>query len=255
MLFTIKNLTVKHRQKTLVHIDALNIAQHKLTAIIGANGAGKSTLLHSLLGKAVGLSITGEIIYQQRPISEQVAQGRLAWVGQHERFGLPLTVMDYALLGTQPSLAWHQSPNASHKKHACQLLEHFDLLGLKDKRIGSLSGGEKQRLAIVRALMQQTEILLFDEPTNHLDIRHERALFVYLKELVKTQNKSIVVVLHSLTHAYRHADEVIAMQHNAGVGTVIAQGTPQTVMTAERLSQMYQAPIKVIDTEDGRVFL
>lgn len=257
MLFHIKDLTVKHRQKTLVSIDELSINQGKFGVIIGANGAGKSTLLHSLLGKATNLSVSGKILCQNKPIGEQVAKGRIAWVGQHERFGLPLTVLDYALLGTQPTLAWYQKPNPAHIKQATELLAQFDLLSLVDKRIGGLSGGEKQRLAIVRALMQQTDILLFDEPTNHLDIRHERALFVYLKQLVKQQNKSIVVVLHNLTTAYRHADEIIAMtkDEHTTVGKVIAQGAPHDVMTAERLSMMYQAPIKVFDTEDGKVFL
>lgn len=256
MLFTIKELTVKHRTKTLLHIEQLTIHQGKFTAIIGANGAGKSTLLHSLLGKSTGLTVLGRILCQNKPIAEQVTQGKIAWVGQHERFALPLTVLDYALLGVQPSLAWYQKPNPKHIKTAKQLLWEFDLTALIDKRIDSLSGGEKQRLAIVRALMQQTQILLFDEPTNHLDIRHERALFAYLKKMVETQGKSIVVVLHNLTTAYRHADEIIAMTKNENnIGTVIAQGTPSDVMTTSRLSQMYQAPIHIADTDQGKVFL
>lgn len=256
-LFTIKDLVVKHRKKTLIHINELSISQGKFTIIIGANGAGKSTLLHSLLGKSIGLTVTGKILCQNQPISQQVTKGRIAWVGQHERFGLPLTVLDYALLGVQPNLAWYQTPNPQHIRYAKDLLQEFDLSALADKRVDSLSGGEKQRLAIVRALMQQTDILLFDEPTNHLDIRHERALFVYLKSLVANHGKSIVVVLHNLTTAYRHADEVIAMakDEQTQAGKVVAQGTPQSVMTQELLSQMYQAPIVAYETAQGKVFL
>ena len=115
----------------------------------------------------------------------------------------------------------------------------------------TLSGGEKQRLAIVRALMQDTDIMMFDEPTNHLDIRHQRFLLHYLHNLVKQEHKSILVVLHDLTHAYRYTDKVVLLNG----GQVVAQGTPSEVMTRPQLSDVYDVDIKVHQTEDGLVFI
>ena len=83
-----------------------------------------------------------------------------------------------------PNIAWYQRPSNQHIARAKELLLDFELLDLLDARVQTLSGGEKQRLAIARALMQDTEIMLFDEPTNHLDIRHQRFLLNYLHELV-----------------------------------------------------------------------
>ncbi len=251
ILFNISELKVFHSKKTLLTIDKLTLPSQQLIAFIGANGAGKSTLIHALLGKVAGCHITGNIQCQGQTAEQLIHQGKIAWVGQHERFELPLTAMDYVLLGIVPNLQWYQRANPEHLQQAMRLLEQFDLISLANKRIQTLSGGEKQRLAIIRALMQQTQILLFDEPTNHLDIKHQRYLLNYLKDLVYQQKKSIIVVLHSLTQAYRYADSVIAMAN----GKIIAQGTPQEVMTEERLAQMYQTCIETYLTQHGKIFI
>ena len=180
-----------------------------------------------------------------------IRRGKIAWVGQHERFELPLTALDYALLGVSPQLAWYQRPNPAHVSKAKQLLDDFELSALMNARVQTLSGGEQQRLAIVRALMQQTQILMFDEPTNHLDIRHQRHLLHYLQQLVHKEAKSIIVVLHDLTHAYRYSDEVVLIHH----GRIMDQVAPEQVMTQHQLSDVYQVDIQTYDTDGGRVFV
>ena len=252
-LLSMQDIHISHGHKTLLKIDKLTVPSQKLVAFIGPNGAGKSTLLHTVLGQHTGtaLKTDGHITIYGQPISEVMNHGHIAWVGQHERFELPLTVLDYALLGVSPSLAWYQRPNSNHVERALRLLQDFELLSLVSARVQTLSGGEKQRLAIVRALMQDTKIMMFDEPTNHLDIRHQRFLLHYLHNLVRQQRKRIVVVLHDLTHAYRYTDEVVLLNG----GRVIAQGTPSEVMTRPQLSDVYDVDIKVHQTEDGLVFI
>lgn len=252
-LFEIENVTIRHRHKVLLQIDSLKIPKNKLVIFIGANGAGKSTLLHAMIGQTSGgaVSSEGTILMSGQPVEQLLSQGKIAWVGQHERFELPLTVLDYALLGTSPNLSWYQRPNAAQIEHAKAFLQIFELLHLSTSRIQSLSGGEKQRLAIVRALMQSTDIILLDEPTNHLDIRHQKALLKYLQEQVHQCGKSMVVVLHDLTHAYRYADEVVLLHQ----GKLVMQGRPEEVMTEERLSEVYQVSLKSYDTDDGRFFM
>lgn len=252
-LLTLQDVHIAHGDKTLLSIDAITIPNHKLVAFVGPNGAGKSTLLHTILDQHTGSGLTtsGQITIQGRSMDEVLGAGCIAWVGQHERFELPLTVLDYALLGVSPNLAWYQRPKPAHVNRARHLLHDFELTNLLSARVQTLSGGEKQRLAIVRALMQDTSVLMFDEPTNHLDIRHQRFLLQYLHDLVRSQGKSILVVLHDLTQAYRYTDEVILLRS----GEVVAQDTPDAVMTAKRLSEVYQVDIKAHETTDGLVFV
>lgn len=267
-LFDITSLRVQYKKKQLLAIEKLMMPSQQVIAIIGANGAGKSTLIHALLGHVSGCKVTGDILCQGMAVHEMLKAGKIAWVGQHERFEVPLKVQDYALLGTMPNMAWYQQPNQQTIEIVRQYLADFDLIGLSDMRIQTLSGGEKQRMAMVRALMQETEVLLLDEPTNHLDVKYQRKLFQYLRSLVhnKTQEekitpaqqsinqpiqKSIVMVLHSLTDAYKYADYVVAMAQ----GKLLAKGTPKDVMTADNLRTMYGVEIKAYDTEDGKVFI
>ena len=252
-LLLMQDIHISHGHKTLLKIDKLTVPSQKLVAFIGPNGAGKSTLLHAVLGQhtRTALKADGHITIYGQPVNEVMNHGHIAWVGQHERFELPLTVLDYALLGVSPNLAWYHRPNSHHVERAQNLLQDFELLSLVSARVQTLSGGEKQRLAIVRALMQDTDIMMFDEPTNHLDIRHQRFLLKYLHNLVRQQRKSIVVVLHDLTHAHRYTDEVVLLNG----GQIVAQGTPSEVMTRPQLSDVYDVDIKVHQTEDGLVFV
>lgn len=245
-LFSLSDVRVQAGQKTLLAVDSLQLPANQLIALVGANGAGKSTLLATLMGG----DCTGTVLCQGVPATHLLKQGKMALVGQHERFGLPLTVLEYALLGATPRLCWYQKPNASLKQKALSYLREFHLETLAQKRLSTLSGGEKQRLAIVRAIMQDTDIVLLDEPTNHLDIKHERLLFDHLRRLVNAQ-KSLVVVLHNLSHAHRYADTVVALKD----GQILAQGTPDAVMTQQNLQLMYDTQIRRYQTDDGVVFV
>lgn len=281
-LFNIKQLQVHAGHKQLLTIPNLTLYQRRLTTFIGPNGAGKSTLLHALLNPkgGMGLKVSGAIathlpsctntehltpntsdnsthnlfrnsVHDSSAVVNKICAGSIAWVGQHERFELPLDVLEYALLGVSPQLRWYQTANSQQVLKAQDLLHSFELSHLQHRRVQTLSGGEQQRLAVVRALMQQTQVLMLDEPTNHLDIRHQRFLLNYLRQLVLEQQKTILVVLHDLTHAYRYSDEVLLMNE----GQVIAQGSPQQVMTQEQLSTIYNTDIETYDTQSGRLFV
>lgn len=141
-LLSMQNIHISHGNKVLLQLDKLTLPSQKLVAFIGPNGAGKSTLLHTILGQHTGtaLKTTGQITIQGQPINEAMQNGHIAWVGQHERFELPLTVLDYALLGVSPTLAWYQRPNEQHIEQAKSLLQEFELSGLISARVQTLSG-------------------------------------------------------------------------------------------------------------------
>jgi len=236
-VFRIRNLSVRIKGKTLLEIDALDIPAGS-TAVIGPNGAGKSTLLRALIGQAG----QGEITLLGEAAAPQIRAGKAAWVGQHGRYNMPMTVREYIALA-----AFVQKGRLNHE-WADELLNYFDLAALAGKRIGRLSGGEQQRANIIRALLQNARVLLLDEPCNHLDIRHQHRLMQYL---VRHKSRaSSVMVLHDLNLAARYAEHIVLMDK----GKIIAAGDAAAVMRPDLLEAVYGWPIRRCQDEEGIYF-
>lgn len=236
-VFRIRNLSVRIKGKTLLEIDALDIPAGS-TAVIGPNGAGKSTLLRALIGQAG----QGEITLLDEAAAPQIRAGKAAWVGQHGRYNMPMTVREYIALA-----AFVQKGRLNHE-WADELLNYFDLAALAEKRIGRLSGGEQQRANIIRALLQNAPVLLLDEPCNHLDIRHQHRLMQYL---VRHKSRaSSVMVLHDLNLAARYAEHIVLMDK----GKIIAAGNAAAVMRPDLLEAVYGWPIRRCQDEEGIYF-
>lgn len=236
-VFRIRNLSVRIKGKTLLEIDALDIPAGS-TAVIGPNGAGKSTLLRALIGQAG----QGEITLLGEAAAPQIRAGKAAWVGQHGRYNMPMTVREYIALA-----AFVQKGRLNHE-WADELLNYFDLAALAEKRIGRLSGGEQQRANIIRALLQNAPVLLLDEPCNHLDIRHQHRLMQYL---VRHKSRaSFVMVLHDLNLAARYAEHIVLMDK----GKIIAAGNAAAVMRPDLLEAVYGWPIRRCQDEEGIYF-
>lgn len=236
-VFRIRNLSVRIKGKTLLEIDALDIPAGS-TAVIGPNGAGKSTLLRALIGQAG----QGEITLLGEAAAPQIRAGKAAWVGQHGRYNMPMTVREYIALA-----AFVQKGRLNHE-WADELLNYFDLAALVEKRIGRLSGGEQQRANIIRALLQNAPVLLLDEPCNHLDIRHQHRLMQYL---VRHKSRaSSVMVLHDLNLAARYAEHIVLMDK----GKIIAAGDAAAVMRPNLLEAVYGWPIRCCQDKEGIYF-
>ncbi|MGF6147715.1 Iron(3+)-hydroxamate import ATP-binding protein FhuC [Kingella potus] len=236
--FQVRKLHVAVKGKTLLSVDALDFPAASMTAVIGPNGAGKSTLLRALIGQTG----QGEILLHGAPAAPQVRQGKAAWVGQHGRYNMPMSVRGYI------GLAAYAKKGRLNHEQADALLAYFDLAALAGKRIGRLSGGEQQRANIIRALLQDAPVLLLDEPCNHLDIRHQHRLMQHLSG--RKADTSAVMVLHDLNLAARYADHVILMDK----GKVVETGSPEAVMRPELLEQVYGWPIRRCEDKDGFYF-
>lgn len=236
MSWTAQNIVIQTKNKTLLNINNISLPEKQITAIIGANGAGKSTLLKALRGLYAHIAPQ----FNGQSVKEMTAHGKIAYVGQHEGFNTPLSVLEYVLLGRFPHLSWFAKPKIQDIENARKILSDYELAHLADNPIQTLSGGEKQRAAIVRALMQETALIALDEPCNHLDIRHQHKLMQDLKKRRKNNKITAVIVLHDLNLAYRYADFIVLLNN----GKLIANGTPDEVMTSEILSQAYRWEIK-----------
>lgn len=232
MALILANCHIQSGRKTLLNINSLTFPAEQISVIVGPNGAGKSTLIKQIIYPK------NAVQWHNQPIQKVLKQGKLAWVGQHETFQLPFTLLEYVLMGSYPRLAWYSRPKDADIEQALLLLQQFDLAELIDKRLETLSGGEKQRAAVARALLQSAEILLLDEPTNHLDIRHQYSLMNHLRGLPEPK-PTIIMVLHDLNLALRYSDFAVLMRD----GQIFAQGNTHNVMQPEILSRLYDWPI------------
>lgn len=222
-----------HHRDVLQNVN-LNILPGEIVAIIGPNGSGKSTLLRCMnrvLQPPKGtISIFGKGINE---IRLRELSKLIGYVPQHESSSLSFTVYETVLMGRRPHIGWHVADRDLGVVD--ETLRHLQLEQHRDKRLDELSGGEKQRVLIARAMAQEPSVLLLDEPTSNLDPKHQLEVFELLSNLSRTQGISIVCAIHDLHLAGRFADKIVMLRQ----GRIIAQGPPQEVMTAESLEDVY----------------
>ena len=201
------------------------VAAGEMLAIAGPNGAGKSSLLRCLyrfhrpqVGRVL---LDGEDIWSVRP---KAMARRVATVLQEPASDFGLTAAEIVELGRTPHLDRFSGPDYGPVEDALALM---DLTSLAARDFASLSGGEKQRVMIARALVQQPDLLILDEPTNHLDIRHQLEVLALLSALPTT----VIVSLHDLALASSHADRVLVLERGRQVqlGAPLDALTPQTI--------------------------
>ncbi|MGW9477818.1 ABC transporter ATP-binding protein [Saccharomonospora azurea] len=215
-----------------------------VVGLIGPNGSGKTTLLRTLyaaLTPRAGLVSLDST--DLATLSPRQQARRLAVVAQDEHTDVPLTVAETVLLGRSPHLRTFQRYSIADHELAAAALTKVGARHLADRVVTGLSGGEKQRVLIARALAQRADHLLLDEPTNHLDIRYQHEVL----QLVRTLGVTTIVVLHDLNLAARYCDEVVLLHE----GRVQAKGSPDAVLRAETLEPVYRIGVRRVRSDDG----
>lgn len=220
----------------------------RVLGLIGPNGSGKTTLLRLLHGSLRPQSGTVRIdgLDVTRASAREVAR-RVAVVVQEHGGDLPLRVADMVLLGRVPHSSTFTRTDVEDHRIATAALERVGALPLATRGFAGLSGGEKQRVLIARALAQQTPHLLLDEPTNHLDVRYQHEVLQLLRGLPAT----VVVVLHDLNLAATYCDDLLLLDR----GTVAAHGTPREVLVPEVLEPVYGIRVRRVELGDDGVQL
>ena len=212
-------------------------------AILGRNGTGKTTLLHTLAG--LREPHAGTVQLDGMALSTQPRRSiarRLGLLPQDNHDAFPATVLETALLGRHPHLSpWGWESTEDHRL-ARTALEHVGLAGWDERRIDTLSGGERRRLAVATLLTQAPNIMLLDEPTNHLDLHHQIELLKLLSHQAKEQKKTLVMVLHDLNLAARFADHCLLLY---GDGNVCA-GPCDSVLETSTLERLYSQPLRMV---------
>ena len=159
-----------------------------------------------------------------------------------------MTVAEYVLLGRTPHLGPLAREGTRDRDAAGRALARLDLLPFVERRLGTLSGGEKQRVVVARALAQEASIVLLDEPTAALDIGHQQQALDLLDVLRQESGLTLVGAMHDLTLAAQYADRMLLLNG----GRVVANGPPVDVLTEATIAQHYGAAIDVVDV-GGRI--
>jgi len=234
MTLRTSKLIVKVNNSTLLNNISVNFSAGKLTGIIGPNGAGKSTLLRTLAG--LQTQQHGNIFLDDKPtheISKKTLAQTISYLPQSPECHWALTVERVVSLGRFPYQTGRHlnQKDINAIKEACYAT---DIQHLVERPIHQLSGGEKARVMLARALATQADILLADEPIVSLDPRHQLEIMALLQTIART-GKTIVLVLHELHFVMRYCDELILLDK----GLKIDEGDPPSVLTPQNLRSVY----------------
>lgn len=227
-----KNLSWQAAANHIVRDVSLHVAQGELVGLLGPNGSGKSTLLrmiYRILKPASGsVQVHGSDVWHGSARDNARAMAVLA---QEHNGEFELLVRDMVLMGRTPHQSAFARDSAEDFRIVAQALERVDAQYLSERMFSTLSGGEKQRVLMARALAQQAPLLVLDEPTNHLDVRHQFELM----NLIRNLGLTALAALHELPLAAHYCDRLYLLKD----GSLVAQGTPAEVLTPENIADVY----------------
>jgi cobalamin transport system ATP-binding protein len=221
----------------------------EIVAILGPNASGKTTLLKLIAGTLAPLS--GRVLlngFVTHSLAPRTRAQRIAMVQQESALLFPARAWEFVLQGRHPygrSLRFESENDVLIARNA---LAQVGAEHLSDRWMNQISGGEKQRVILGRALAQQPLLLLLDEPTLHLDIGAQVDLLAGLRHLAAENRYTVVVVTHELNLAAEYADQVVLLQR----GKSLRVGSPASVYQRDLLEQVFQTPLTVEMSASGR---
>ncbi len=231
-----EKLTLAYDQTIVIANMDVTIPSGKITALVGPNGCGKSTLLRGLarlLAPKGGVALLDGKAIHQIPTRELAKQ--LGILPQSPVAPEGLTVRELVAQGRYPHQSWFQQWAADDEAAVVKALALTGMTDLAERPVDALSGGQRQRAWIAMTLAQETQVILLDEPTTFLDLSHQIEVLQLLERLNREQGRTIVMVVHDLNHATRHAQHLIALKG----GVVAAAGAPADVVTPTLLRTVF----------------
>jgi len=232
----------------VIEEETLRIKPGEVTALVGPNGSGKSTLLKALANQldldAGTVSLDGEDI---EDVPSKALAKQLGLLSQENTSPNSISVEKLVEHGRYPHRDFFDS--ITEEDHAA-IDDAIELAGvdhLRERNVGSLSGGQKQLVWIAMVLAQETDVLLLDEPTTFLDLHHQLEVMEIVETLRDDSEMTIVLVLHDISQAARYADRMVALKD----GEIYARGTPAEVLTTDLLADVFEIEAIVDEGVNG----
>ncbi len=248
-------VTVAYRNGTVALRDAsFEIPTHTITALVGVNGAGKSTLFKAIMGLLPAAS--GRIEVLGRPVKAALKAGLVAYVPQAEEvdWSFPVLVEDVVMMGRYGRMGLLRIAAQADKEAVTTALERVGMTAYRHRQIGELSGGQRKRVFLARALAQDGRVILLDEPFTGVDVATEDAIVGLMREM-RAEGRVMLVSTHNLGSVPEFCDRTVLVK-----GTVIAHGPTETTFTRANLERAFGGVLRhfvlggddLHDDEDAR---
>jgi len=230
-----------------LHDTSFQLQGGTICALVGVNGSGKSTLFKSIMGLVKPEA--GNVMINGLPIRDVLKQHLVAYVPQAEEvdWQFPVSVWDVAMMGRYGSMNFLRIPRAQDKAKVEESLRRVSMWEFKDRQIGELSGGQKKRVFLARALAQEARVILLDEPFTGVDVKTEEAIIALLRDL-RSEGCIILVSTHNLGSVPEFCDQVVLINR-----TVLAYGPTSEVFTEQNLAAAFGGVLRQFHFEQSTI--
>jgi len=249
-MINVENVSFRYGKQSPLVLDGISLAlgDGEIGILLGRNGSGKTTLFRTLLGietpESGSVSFDGEDLLRMKR-KERAA--RIAYVPQHIHFG-ELSVFDAILAGRVSRFGFRSG--ADDAEAVGRILRETGLESLKDRNAERLSGGEKQKVAIARALAQEPRMLVFDEPTGNLDIANEELILREAKRVARERNITILSSLHDLNRALEFGDRFFFLKE----GKIRYAGGTET-FAEDVIQEIFDIDVRIVELDGRKIVL
>lgn len=235
----VSDVTVTYRNgHTALRTASFTTPIGSIAALVGVNGSGKSTLFKAIMG-FVRLS-KGSIRIFGMPVRKALKQNLVAYVPQSEDvdWNFPVLVEDVVMMGRYGHMNFLRTPSATDHAAVADALSRVNMLGFCKRQIGELSGGQKKRVFLARAIAQEARVILLDEPFTGVDVKTEDQIIVLLKEL-RDSGAVMLVSTHNLGSVPEFCDRTVLIK-----GTVLASGPTEDIFTEANLEKTFGGALR-----------
>lgn len=251
-MIKIENLNWKYEEREILKDININIEKGKFYTILGQNGSGKTTFLKNIVGilenESSQICIDGKNL---REYSKKDIAKKIALVSQQEDINFNFTVEEVVSMGRNPYIEFLKTESEKDKEIIKKAMKIANIEYLSNRYITELSGGEKQRVILARAIAQDTKILILDEPTSNIDIKNQIEILDTIKKLQLDKKITIIAVFHDINIGIRYSDKIIFMKNK----TIYKAGSIKDVITEKNIKEVYDIEMEIIKVDDKRSFI